>query len=255
MNVNILTFDTIDSTNTEALKQARQGADEGLCIVARQQTAGRGRHGRTWVSEKDTGLYFSIVLRPNIDTQFLPLITLMTGVSVHDTLQEFGLKPDIKWVNDVLVNDKKISGILAETADTNDGLAIVVGIGINLKSSSFPPEIADIATSIEESVPPAVAVLSEPGAVATAFLTTALTKYLAYFYEILRSKNGPAEIIEEWRKRSTYFSGKAVRVVLENDTITGVTDGLEPNGALRVAKADGSVTIVQAGDVQNLRTN
>src|SRR5436190_18936870 len=99
MNITVLTFDSLDSTNTEALKQARQGAGEGLCIVARQQTAGRGRHGRTWVSQKDAGLYFSIVLRPKIDTKSLPLITLMTGVAVHDTLQEFGVKPDIKWVN------------------------------------------------------------------------------------------------------------------------------------------------------------
>src|SRR5688572_14200132 len=107
MNITVLTYDTIDSTNTEALKQARLGADEGLCIVARQQTAGRGRHGRTWVSGKDAGLYFSIVLRPNLDTKFLPLITLMAGVAVYDTLQELGLKPDIKWVNDVLVDEKK----------------------------------------------------------------------------------------------------------------------------------------------------
>src|SRR5688500_4411254 len=144
MNITLLTYDTIDSTNTVALKQARAGADEGLCIIARHQTAGRGRHGRTWVSEKGSGLYFSIVLRPKLDTKFLPLITLMAGVAVHDTLQELGLKPDIKWVNDVLVKEKKISGILAETTETNDGLAIVVGIGINIKPSNFPPEIANI---------------------------------------------------------------------------------------------------------------
>src|SRR3990170_1198552 len=100
MNINLLTFDAIDSTNIEALKQARLGADEGVCIVARQQTAGRGRHGRVWVSEKDAGLYFSIVLRPKIQTQYLPLITLMAGIAVHDTLAEFGIAADIKWVND-----------------------------------------------------------------------------------------------------------------------------------------------------------
>ncbi len=152
MNINVLTFDTLDSTNTEALKQARLGADEGLCIVASEQTAGRGRHGRTWVSEKDAGLYFSIVLRPKLETKFLPLITLMTGVAVHDTLQEYGLKPDIKWVNDILVNEKKISGILAETAETSRGLAVIVGVGINIRSANYPDEIADTATSIEEQL-------------------------------------------------------------------------------------------------------
>ena len=244
MNITVLTYDSLDSTNTEALKQARQGADEGLCIVARQQTAGRGRHGRVWVSQKNAGLYFSIVLRPKLDTKSLPLITLMTGVAVHDTLQDLGLNPDIKWVNDVLVNGKKISGILAETTETNNGLAVGVGIGINLKSTNFPPEIADIATSLE----------SETKVAATGNLVELLTKYLTYFYEILRSENGPAEIIDQWRRRSSYFSGKAVRVVLENETITGVTDGLEPNGALRVRRENGELSIIHAGVVEQLRS-
>ncbi|HQU91050.1 MAG TPA: biotin--[acetyl-CoA-carboxylase] ligase [Pyrinomonadaceae bacterium] len=254
MNINLLTFDTLDSTNTEALNQARLGAEEGLCVVARQQTAGRGRHGRTWVSEADAGLYFSIVLRPKIETQFLPLITLMTGVAVHDTLGELGIDADIKWVNDLHVDGKKICGILAETTDTPRGLAVVVGIGINLKSSNFPPEIADTATSITEqvSVPPAVAGgLTRPPSPSE--LAESLTKFLTYFYDLLHSDNGPATIIDEWRKRSTYFSGKPVRVVLENESLEGITDGLEPNGALRVKRNDGSVTIVQAGDVEQLR--
>lgn len=169
MNITILTFDTLDSTNTEALKQARLGAEEGVCIVARQQSAGRGRHGRKWVSEKDAGLYFSIVLRPKIETQYLPLITLMTGVAVHDTLGELGIDADIKWVNDLLVNEKKICGILAETTETNDGPAVVVGIGINIKSSSFPPDIAYIATSIEEQ-------LSDPIASASAMAQRPIQK-------------------------------------------------------------------------------
>jgi len=102
MNFTILRFDTLESTNTEAANQARAGADEGLCILARQQTAGRGRHGRTWISERDSGLYFSLILRPKLDAEFLPLITLMSGIAVYDALEELGLKPDIKWVNDVL---------------------------------------------------------------------------------------------------------------------------------------------------------
>ena len=84
-------------------------------------------------------------------------------------------------------------------------------------------------------------------------LKETLTKYLTNFYEILSAENGPGQILNEWRRRSTYYSGKSVRVVLENETITGTTDGLEENGALRVRKSDGSVTIVQAGDVERLR--
>lgn len=243
MNFTILRFDTIDSTNTEALKQARAGADEGLCIVARQQTAGRGRHGRTWISEKDAGLYFSFVLRPKLETRFLPLITFTAGVSVHDTLAGLGLKPDIKWVNDILVNGKKISGILAETADSDGGLAVVVGIGINLKPSNFPPEIAETATSIE----------TETGSfINRDELIESLTRSIDHYYNVLHNEAGPETIVREWRRRSTYFSGKRVRVVLENEAITGTTDGLEENGALRIKTAGGN-RIVQAGDVETLR--
>jgi BirA family biotin operon repressor/biotin-[acetyl-CoA-carboxylase] ligase len=244
MNITFVNYDSIDSTNTEALRQARQGAPEGLCTVARQQTAGRGRHGRTWVSEKDAGLYFSVILRPKLEPQFLPLVTLMTGVAVHDTLQEYGLKPDIKWVNDVLVDEKKIAGILAETAETSEGLAVVVGVGINLTSENFPTEIAETATSIEIRTGRKV---MPNDAAAT------LVKFLTYFYNMLSGDEGPASIVDEWRKRSSYYSGKLVRVTSGNEVITGATDGLEPNGALRVKRENGSVSIIQAGDVERLR--
>lgn len=246
MNFTILRFDSLDSTNTEALKQAKLGADEGLCVVARQQTAGRGRHGRTWVSPKDAGLYFSIVLRPQLEAKYLTLITLMAGVAVHDTLSEIGLEPDIKWVNDILVNDKKICGILAETSETPKGLAVIVGIGINLTSANFPDELAETATSIEAETDHSIGpsgTLEEP-----------LVRFLGSFYTILTSEQGPATILKEWQRRSTYFSGKNVQVRLADDTITGVTDGLEPNGALRIRMPDGGVTIVQGGDVERLRT-
>lgn len=244
VNLTLLNFDTIDSTNTEALKQARLGAEEGLCIVARRQTAGRGRHGRPWVSEKDAGLYFSIVLRPEIEMQFLTLLTLMAGVAVHDALVEFGIEPDIKWVNDLHVREKKICGILTETTDTNSGLAVIVGIGVNLTSANFPPEIADTATSMLEEV--AKKVIPDE-------LSAAITRYLGYFYSVLSGDNGRAVMIEEWRRRSSYFSGKRVKVLMDGETVTGVTDGLEPNGALRLRKDDDSVLIVQAGDVERLR--
>ena len=244
MNITVLHYDTLDSTNTEAANQARLGAGEGLCVIADRQTAGRGRHGRTWVSDPGAGLYFSIVLRPKLEMRFLPLLTLMAGVAVHDALREFDLRPDIKWVNDILIGDDKICGILAETVETTTGLAVVVGIGVNLTSSSFPAEIAGSATSIE---------IETGNLVKADVLAERLTHYLSYFYEILLDENGTTEIIKQWRQRSTYFSGKNVNVTVESGTFKGVTDGLEENGALRVKRSDGSVTIVQAGDVERLR--
>jgi BirA family biotin operon repressor/biotin-[acetyl-CoA-carboxylase] ligase len=243
MDFSLLAFDVLDSTNTEALKQARLGADEGVCVVARQQTAGRGRYGRTWASERDAGLYFSIILRPNIKPHDLPLITLMAGVAVHDTLTEFGVEPDIKWVNDVLVNERKIAGILAETTETPNGLAVIVGIGINLKSSNFPPELVATATSLEDCSPN----------IDRDALIEVLTRHLGDSYDLLRGDGGATRIIENWTRRSSYSSGKIVRAVLNSETITGVTDGLEGNGALRIKRDDGSVATIQAGDVEQVR--
>jgi BirA family transcriptional regulator, biotin operon repressor / biotin---[acetyl-CoA-carboxylase] ligase len=245
MHFTILTYDTLDSTNTEAIKQAKLGADEGVCVVARQQTAGRGRHGRTWVSERDAGLYFSIILRPKIEAKFLPLITLMAAAATYDTLVELGIAPDIKWVNDILVNEKKIAGILAETTETAEGVAVVVGIGINLRSINFPPEIADRATSIENET---------ASDVTSKTLSKRLAENLVRSYEVLTSAGGPANIRESWRRRSSYFSGKSVRVATGNKTVTGITDGLEDNGALRVRQDDGTIAIIQTGDVERLRT-
>ncbi len=245
MNFTILRFDSIDSTNTEAIKQAKSGADEGLCIVARRQTAGRGRHGRIWISEKDAGLYFSIVLRPKIENKFLPLITLMTAIAVFDALAElYKLAPDIKWANDVHINEKKICGILAEMSETNRGLAIVVGIGINLTSLNFAPELQETATSIEAEIN------QTPNA---EILLRTLTHFINKFYAELSEQNGAETIRAEWAKRSSYFSEKVVRVNLGNETIYGTTCGLEENGALRVETASGEVKIIQAGDVEKLR--
>lgn len=245
MNFTILRFDTIGSTNTEALNQAKRGADEGLCVVAGEQTAGRGRHGRTWISAKDAGLYCSVVLRPKAEVKFLPLLTLMSAVVVTEVLRElYQIKADIKWANDIHVRGKKICGILAETTETKKGLAVVVGIGINLTSGNFPPEIEEIVTSIEAETgvkPNAQAVLEN------------LTKQFAKLYAVFSGENGAERIREEWAKNSSYFFGQTVRVKLENEIFSGKTCGIEENGALRVKTEDGEIKIIQAGDVERLR--
>ena len=186
----------------------------------------------------------SVVLRPRVDTRLLTLITLMTGIAVFDMLKEFGLKPDIKWANDVMIDDKKISGILAETIDTAKGVAVIVGIGINLTSRSFPDEIALTATSMEAETN-RMPVASE--------VEAAVLKYLDYWYAVLHEPDGADEIHRNWRQRSSYFAGKEVRVMLDGHALLGITDGLEANGALRVKGSDGSVSVVHAGDVERLR--
>jgi BirA family biotin operon repressor/biotin-[acetyl-CoA-carboxylase] ligase len=243
MNFTILRFDKIDSTNTEAINQAKRGADEGLCILAREQTAGRGRHGRTWVSEKDAGLFFSLVLRPKIETRLLPLITLMTAVAVHQSIETaFKIECDIKWVNDIYIGGKKVCGILAETVETEKSLAVIVGIGINLKSSNFPPELTETATSIE----------TETGAVPKVekFLPI-LTSYLEKYCDLLYAN--PEQIRQGWSARSSYAFGKTVKIKLENETIYGITRGIEENGALRLELENGKIKIIHTGDVEQIR--
>jgi BirA family biotin operon repressor/biotin-[acetyl-CoA-carboxylase] ligase len=242
----ILRFDSLPSTNTEAARQAAAGAREGLCVVAREQTAGRGRRERAWASPKDAGLYFSVVLRPRIEASAWPLIPLACALAARDALGEScALEPDIKWPNDLLARGRKLCGILAEACETPRGRACVVGVGINLSDAAFPPEIAARATSVE----------AETGAAADReLLLASLVRRLARRYDELQSRDGPPAILRAWRAASTYADGKRVRVSLSDEEgFEGTTRGLEPDGALRVETGGGAIRIVRAGDVVALR--
>jgi BirA family transcriptional regulator, biotin operon repressor / biotin---[acetyl-CoA-carboxylase] ligase len=241
----ILRFDSLPSTNTEAARQASLGAPEGLCVVAREQTAGRGRQRRAWASPKDAGLYFSIVLRPRSDTRSWPLVTLAAALAVSDALIEAcALETDIKWPNDLLAGGRKLCGILAETFETPRGRAAVLGVGVNLTNSAFPPEILKSATSVEEQT---------GGAPDGERLLASLTRALARRYEAFQSGGGGELTLREWESRSTFARGRRVRVALAEETFEGTTRGLEPDGALRVETDAGHTRIVRAGDVVALR--
>jgi BirA family biotin operon repressor/biotin-[acetyl-CoA-carboxylase] ligase len=241
----ILRFDSLPSTNTEAARQAALGAPEGLCVVAREQTAGRGRRERAWVSPKDAGLYLSVVLRPALAARDWPLITLAAALAARDALLEAcGLEADIKWPNDLLAGGRKLCGILAETAEGARGGAVVLGVGVNLTRGSLPPELLDAATSVEEQTGRA------PSAER---LLEALTRALARRYETLHAPAGAGEILREWESRSSYARARRVSVRLAAETFEGTTRGLEPDGALRVETDAAEVRIVRAGDVTALR--
>jgi BirA family biotin operon repressor/biotin-[acetyl-CoA-carboxylase] ligase len=241
----ILRFDSLPSTNVEAARRAIKGAAEGLCIVSSEQTAGRGRLQRQWLSPKGAGLYFSVVLRPRIHQSSWPLITLAAAIAVHDALLEaYSLKTDIKWPNDILSNSRKLCGILAETVETTVGRALVLGIGINLSSSAFPSEVQHSATSVQLETGKAVN------------LETVLRSLIVAFerrYEMLQSSHGGEETIREWSIRSSYASGKRIRVANGREVLEGRTRGLESDGALRVETDDSEIRIVRTGDVTELR--
>ena len=243
----ILRFDSLASTNLEAARRASEGAAEGLCVVAREQTAGRGRLRRQWVSPKGAGLYFSILLRPQFELSSWPLLTLMASVAVHDALLEAcALETDIKWPNDILANEKKLCGILAETVETSEGRAVVVGIGINLTEYSFPKELELMATSVETA---------GGGRHESETLLADLIVVLGKHYEVLKQTNGPETIIREWCARSSYGEGKLIRVRENNESFVGTTRGLERDGALRVETLTGEFRVVRAGDATSVRAN
>lgn len=243
----ILRFDSLPSTNDEAARQAAAGAPEGLCVVAREQTAGRGRRQRVWLSPKDAGLYFSIVLRPRFEPARWPLLTLAAALAVGDALREAcGVETDIKWPNDLLARGRKLCGILAEAVETKTGRALVVGIGVNLDARAFPHDLRDSATSVT----------TETGRAPDAEeLLRSLTRALARRYEELHAPDGAPALLREWASRSSYAEGKSVRVALASETFEGRTRGLEPDGALRVETTDGRLRLVRAGDVTAVRSN
>ena len=241
----ILRYESLPSTNNEVARLAAQGAEEGLAVVADEQTAGRGRMQRTWVSPKGAGLYFSILLRPKISMNRWPLVTLMAALAVAEALQEScSLATDIKWPNDLLAGERKICGILAEVIDTDSGRVIVLGIGINLTNQAFPEELVGRAISVAEATsrrPDREAILR------------ALLQALARWYLLLHEDGGSERMLAALASRSSYADGKFVRVVNGDETVTGLTRGLEPDGALRLELPTGAIKIVRAGDVTSLR--
>ena len=237
-------FDSLPSTNDEVARQAALGADEGLCVIAAEQTAGRGRLQRSWASPKNAGLYLSILLRPAFDQQSWPLITFVAALAVNDALlQCCNLKTDIKWPNDVLSNDRKLCGILAETIETSVGRAVIVGIGINVSKNSFPVELETVATSVETETGRAMA----PDELLE-FLLGAFSKH----YQTLQQSGGNETIVREVSARSSYASNKRIRVNVDG-SLVGTTRGLESDGSLRVETDDGEVKTIRAGDVTVVR--
>jgi len=243
----VVRLETIDSTNLEAIRRAKAGAAEGLCLIAREQTAGRGRLERSWQSPKDAGLYFTLLLRPEIEMSVWPLLTMMTAVSVSESLMKTcALRSDIKWPNDVCAGGRKLCGILAETVETPTGPAAIIGIGINLRKEAVSDDLRNFATSVEEAT---------GGRPQDEELVTELIRNLQERYPLLASADGREHILREWTGNSSYAFDRRVRVTLESEKFEGTTRGLESDGALRVELAGGKIRIVRAGDVTALRAN
>ncbi len=230
-------FNTIDSTNNETKRQGRLGAKEGLTIVARSQTGGKGRRGRTFFSPLDSGVYFSILVRPNITLSKSLYLTTLSAVAVSRAIEKvFGLVTQIKWVNDIFYLDKKVCGILTEgeTDIENNKLNFaVVGIGININrpKGGFPQEITHTATNLKEDC------LDEAN---NKLIATVLNYFYAY-YKNLADKT----FLEEYRLRS-FLTGKTVKV---NEGRVAFVEGIDDEFNLIVKYSDQTKGLLNSGEV------
>jgi BirA family biotin operon repressor/biotin-[acetyl-CoA-carboxylase] ligase len=237
----VLWFESLPSTNDLAREMAQSGKGEGVAVLAREQTAGRGRQGRSWSSPPGEGLYVSLVLRPDIKPADSPVITLAAAVAVAETLeQDYRIPSDIKWPNDVLARGRKICGILVESAiETNRLLYAVMGVGVNLGQREFPEELKGAATSL----------LIESGQSVTPedFLKPLLDR-LEYWYR--RAVAQPSEVITRWEAMSSYARNCVVRVENSDSIIEGTTRGLTAKGALVIETDGGEMREIVSGEVK-----
>ena len=232
-------YRSIGSTNAEAMRLAAAGAPEGTLVVANEQTAGRGRAGRRWLTPPGSGLAASLVLRPKLPAIQIGHMALLGGIATAQAIESIcKLQPQLKWPNDIWINEKKVAGILGESSQSTTGPEwVVLGIGINVTSG--PPEET-------ETRQPASFLEKESGhAVDRVRLLLELMRALAKHYPYL----GKTALLSEWERRMIW-RGKRVRVLYpEGNYIEGIALGLAPGGELRLQPDDGHTLRITAGDV------
>jgi len=237
-------FFKVESTNDVAMLLGDKGEAHGAVVLAEEQSSGRGRAGRSWVSERSAGIYCSILLRPDISPAHASLLTLLAGLAARDAVtDELESPPDIRWPNDLLVGGKKFCGILTEMrAETDRVRYAVVGIGINVNQTKMPTSIAGIATSLR---------MVSGRVHSRTDILVRLLRHINRYYNLFLA-NGSAPLIRRFAEVSSYFQGKRVKIRTATRTFEGVTSGLEPSGILRVIRDDGETELVLSGDVMEI---
>ncbi len=240
IHLDVRWLSTVSSTMNALASIASRGAPAGVVIGADEQTAGRGRRGHTWQSPPGAGLYFSWLCRPAVDASALPIITLAAGVGVHRGIQRAtGLSTDLKWPNDVLIDGRKVAGILAEGSSVGcPAQAVIIGIGVNLRHAVYPADVASRAASLEGALgrPP------ERGQV----LVEILCGLVDAVTTVERDRDG---ILRAWREAAPSSVGAIVERTDETGTRRGTTAGIDDCGALLIQTSD-AVERVIAGEVR-----
>ena len=230
-------FYKIGSTNTAAMAAAADGAPEGSVFLAEEQTAGRGRGANSWQSPRSTGIYCSVILRPKLPPSDVLVLSLAAGLAVQAAIQyvDSRVKADLKWPNDVLIDGKKVCGILAEmNAEATRVRHVVVGVGINVNQASFPKDLP--ATSLR------LVTGSEWSRVE---LVAALLKSLDREYsQLVNDREARKAILARFGENSSWVVGKNVRIEENGSAFEGTTQGLDERGFLRVRTANGLQTVL-----------
>lgn len=243
----IISYKKLDSTNDVAYELAEKGMKEGAIVIAEEQQKGKGRHGRTWSSPPKGGIYMSCILRPKMTPSEISQITLIAAVSVATAIRAVsGLAASIKWPNDILINNKKVCGMLTEMKAEQDAIDfIVLGIGINVNTPSR--NLPHGATSIKEEA----GHLARDGHISRIELAQKVLEELDRDYLVLKTA-GPGPIIEEWKRLSAML-GSRVKVVLPHETFEALAHDIDPDGALVVRLESGMLKKISSGDIVMLR--
>lgn len=239
----IVYHETIDSTNTMAQKLALNGAPEGTLVIADEQTAGRGRRGRNWFSPPHSGVWMSLILRPQLPVAHAAQITLVTAVAMARALTRLtGVEAGIKWPNDILFDKRKCCGILTEMHaefDQVHHLVLGIGINVNVPQEQFPEELQSIATSLQgvKGVP-----------IPRAEVVRAVMEELEPLYRRYVDRGGFASIREDW-KRSNITLGRQIVAQTARGPITGEALDIDEFGVLLVRREDGETEKIYSADI------
>ncbi|PIC87807.1 biotin--[acetyl-CoA-carboxylase] ligase [Sporosarcina sp. P20a] len=236
-------FTTVPTTQTIAHEDAQNGAEDGTLIISEEQTAGKGRLARPWKSKANRGIWMSLIIRPDLAPQYAPQLTLVAAVAIVRAIEEVAdIQPVIKWPNDILINGKKVTGILTELQSDPDRVkAIILGMGINAnqQQSDFPEELQTIATSLR---------IEKGEMINRAQLVAAILKYLEQYTDLYVEKGfAPIKIL--WESYAA-ITGKKIKASMVHETVEGIALGISHDGMLELRLADGTVRGIYSADIE-----